>query len=71
MTKKEWLEEKVTCDKWGRPPSLADVPLTVMKRKSALIKQGGDNKSIDKLYNDIVKNDKLYKETINDKSIQK
>lgn len=61
MTKKEWLEEKVMCDKWGRPPSLADVPLTVMKRKSALIKQGGDDKSIDK----------LYKETINDKSIQK
>jgi len=61
MTKKEWLEEKVMCDEWGRPPSLADVPLTVMKRKSALIKQGGDNKSIDK----------LYKETINDKSIQK
>ena len=61
MTKKEWLEEKVTCDVWGRPPSLADVPLTVMKRKNALIKQGGDDKSIDK----------LYKETINDKSIQK
>jgi hypothetical protein len=32
-----------------------------MKRKNALIKQGGDDKSIDK----------LYKETINDKSVQK
>ena len=61
MKKSEWLKEKVMCDEWGRPPSLADVPLTVMKRKSALIKQGGDDKSIDK----------LYKETINDKSIQK
>ena len=61
MTKKEWLEQKVMCDEWGRPPSLADVPLTMMKRKNALIKQGGDDKSIDK----------LYKETVNDKSVQK
>ena len=61
MTKKEWVEEMVMCDEWGRPPSLADVPLTMMKRKNALIKQGGDDKSIDK----------LYKETVNDKSVQK
>ena len=61
MTKKEWLEEMVMCDEWGSPPSLADVPLTMMKRKNALIKQGGDDKSIDK----------LYKETVNDKSVQK
>ena len=61
MTKKEWLEEMVMCDEWGRPPSLADVPLTMMKRKNALIKQGCDDKSIDK----------LYKETVNDKSVQK
>ena len=50
MTKKKWLEQKVMCDEWGRPPSLADVPLTIMTRKEALIKQGGDKKSIDKLY---------------------
>ena len=50
MSKKEWLEQKVMCDEWGRPPSLADVPLTIMTRKDALIKQGGDTKSIDKLY---------------------
>ena len=50
MTKKEWLEEHIMCDEWGRPPSLADVPLTIMTRKDALIKQGGDAKSIDKLY---------------------
>ena len=61
MSKKEWLSEQVVCDEWGRPPSLADVPLTMMKRKNALIKQGGDDKSIDK----------LYKETVNDKSVQK
>ena len=50
MTKKEWLEQQIMCDEWGRPPSLADVPLTIMTRKEALIKQGGDTKSIDKLY---------------------
>lgn len=58
MTKKEWLEEKVMCDEWGRPPSLADVPLTIMKRKDALIAQGGDTKSINELYKEVMKNGK-------------
>ena len=50
LTKKKWLEQQIMCDEWGRPPSLADVPLTVMTREEALLKQGGDAKSIDKLY---------------------
>ena len=50
MTKKEWLLQKVMCDEWGRPPSLADVPLTVMTRKEALLKQGGNEKSINQLW---------------------
>ena len=50
MKKQEWLEQQIMCDEWGRPPSLADVPLTIMTRKEALIKQGGDTKSINKLY---------------------
>ena len=50
MTKKEWLKQKGMCDEWGRPPSLADVPLTIMTRKEALLKQGGDEKSINKLW---------------------
>ena len=50
MSKKEWLEQKIMCDEWGRPPSLADVPLTIMKRKDALIKQGGDTKTINELW---------------------
>ena len=50
MLKKEWLKQKVICDEWGRPPSLADVPLTIMTRKKALLKQGGNKKLIDKLY---------------------
>ena len=39
LSKKKWLEQEVMCDEWGRPPSLADVPLTIMTRKNALIKQ--------------------------------
>ena len=60
MSKKEWLEQKVMCDEWGRPPSLADVPLTIMTRKDALIKQGGNEISIDKLFKETfnVKNKK-------------
>ena len=50
MSKKEWLEQKVMCDLYGRPLNLSDVPMTIMTRKEALIKQGGDVKSIDKLY---------------------
>ena len=53
MTKKEWLEGKIMCDEWGRPPSLADVPLTIMTRKEAFIKQGGDTKSINKLWKEV------------------
>ena len=60
MKKQEWLEEKVMCDEWGRPPSLADVPMTIMTRKAALIKQGGDTKSINKLYEEVF-NDKKEK----------
>ena len=54
MSKKEWLEQQIMCDEWGRPPSLADVPLTIMKRKDALLKQGGNEKSIDKLYKEVM-----------------
>ena len=50
LSKKEWLEQKIMCDEWGRPPSLADVPLTIMTRKQALLKQGGDTKSINELW---------------------
>ena len=48
--KPTWLQEKIMVDEWGRPPSLADVPLTIMTRKDALIKQGNNDKTIDKLY---------------------
>jgi len=54
MNKKEWLEEKVMCDLYGRPLNLSDVPMTIMTRKEALIKQGGDTKSINKLYKESI-----------------
>ena len=50
MTKKQWLSEKIMVDEWGRPPSLADVPLTIMTRKQALINQGHNDKTINNLY---------------------
>ena len=58
MTKKKWLSEKVMVDEWGRPPSLADVPMTIMTREQAFVKQGGSNKDINEMW-------KLKKETIN------
>ena len=54
LSKKKWLEQEVMCDEWGRPPSLADVPLTIMTRKEGLLKQGGNDKSIDKLYKETI-----------------
>ena len=39
MTKKEWLQKKVLVDEWGRPPSLADVPMTMMTRERAFEKR--------------------------------
>ena len=60
MTKKEWLSEKVMVDEWGRPPSLADVPMTIMTREQAIIKQGGSKKDINNMW-------KLKKESINGK----
>ena len=42
------------CDLYGRPLNLSDVPMTIMTRKEALIKQGGDAKSIDELYKETI-----------------
>tara|TARA_Y100000034_G_scaffold125732_1_gene175894 strand:- start:624 stop:812 length:189 start_codon:yes stop_codon:yes gene_type:complete len=52
LTKKQWLNQTVMCDEWGRPPSLADVPLTYMSRDKAFKKQSKNpsKKDIDTLY---------------------
>ena len=60
MTKKQWLKLTVMCDEWGRPPSLADVPLTYVSRKEAFIKQGASKKDINKFLKEF-KNDKTKK----------
>jgi len=43
LTKKQWLNQTVMCDEWGRPPSLADVPLTYMSRDKAFKKQDSND----------------------------
>ena len=50
MTKKEWLNQKVLVDEWGRPPSLADVPLTIMTMEDVFKKRNIDKQKIDKLW---------------------
>ena len=39
MKKKQWLNQRVMVDEWGRPPSLADVPLTFMTRAETFKKE--------------------------------
>ena len=50
MSKEQWLERHIMSDEWGREPSLADVPLTLMKRKTAFKKRGYSNEEIGKLW---------------------
>ena len=50
MTKKQWLAQSVMSDEWGRPPSLADVPLTYMSRKQAFEKRGYSKREITEMY---------------------
>jgi len=38
------------CDEWGRPPSLADVPLTYLPRKKAFDKRKYNKEQVDDLY---------------------
>ena len=50
MTKKQWLQKKVLVDEWGRPPSLADVPLIYGSREKSFELNGYSDKEINKLY---------------------
>jgi|TARA_B100000315_G_C14576669_1_gene588261 hypothetical protein len=50
MTKKQWLNERVFVDEYGRPYNLSDVPMTYMTREEAFIKQGGNKKDINNLW---------------------
>jgi hypothetical protein len=50
MTKKQWLNERVFVDEYGRPYNLSDVPMTYMTREEAFRKQGGNKKDINNLW---------------------
>ena len=63
LSKKEWLEERVMCDIYGRAPNLSDVPMTIMTRKDALIKQGGNDKSINELWKSVKEGNDAKKES--------
>ena len=59
MKKKQWLTQIVMCDEWGRPPSLADVPMHYMSREKSFKKKRLNDTEINELY-------KQFKETWND-----
>ena len=50
LTKKEWLNETVWVDEFGRPYNLSDVPMTYMKRSEAFAKRRLSKKEISYLY---------------------
>lgn len=58
MTRKQWLNELVTVDEWGRPPGLADVPLTLMKRSKVFELRDYDEKTIEGMWNIYLKHRK-------------
>ena len=52
MTKKEWLNESVFRDMYGRPYNSSDVPMTMMSRSEAFQKQGVSRKDITEFWKD-------------------
>ena len=50
MSKKQWLQEKVFVDEYGRPYNLSDVPMTYMTRSESFKKRRLNKKEIDALY---------------------
>tara|TARA_R100001480_G_C4639318_1_gene169092 strand:- start:186 stop:431 length:246 start_codon:yes stop_codon:yes gene_type:complete len=50
ITKKQWLDQTIMFDEWGRPPSLADVPLTYGPRKKAFKLKGYSTKEINTIW---------------------
>jgi len=56
-----WLQEKIMVDEWGRPPSLADVPMTLMTRKDAYNKRKLTEEQVDDIYEKwILKQEELH-----------
>tara|TARA_Y100001951_G_scaffold988_1_gene647 strand:- start:27 stop:197 length:171 start_codon:yes stop_codon:yes gene_type:complete len=53
MVKREWLQEKVFVDLYGRPYNLSDVPMTYMTRAEVFKKRGYGKKEINKIYKEL------------------
>ena len=60
MVKREWLQEKLFVDLYGRPYNLSDVPMTYMTRAEVFKKRGYGKKEINKIFKEL-KNDKKRK----------
>tara|TARA_R110002020_G_scaffold256273_2_gene469915 strand:- start:19445 stop:19624 length:180 start_codon:yes stop_codon:yes gene_type:complete len=56
MNKQNWLNQHIMSDEWGREPSLADVPLTIMKRKRAFELRKYTKKKINEIWIEAKKN---------------
>ena len=54
LTKKEWLQENVFVDVYGRPYNLSDVPMTYMTRSESFKKQSFNKKKINELFKEEV-----------------
>ena len=52
MAKKEWLEEKIFVDIYGRPYNLSDVAMTYMTRDEAFKKRGYGKKELNNFLSD-------------------
>ena len=50
MSKKQWLQERVFVDLYGRPYNLSDVPMTYMTRGESFKKRRLSKKEIEYLY---------------------
>ena len=50
MTKKEWLNEKIFVDVYGRPYGLSDVPMTYMLRGESFEKRRLSKEEINHLW---------------------
>ena len=66
MTKKEWLQELLFVDEYGRPYNLSDVPMTFMSRSESFKKLRLDKKKIDILYREDIEDLEIVKENVYD-----
>jgi hypothetical protein len=66
MTKKEWLQELLFVDEYGRPYNLSDVPMTFMTRSESFKKLRLDKKKIDMLYREDIEDLEIVKENVYD-----